>query len=89
VDNDIIANVVEYIWIPMVAAIIATWRRVSGLDTRTLLINQHDEHELTRRKEDRETHARDRREALSTIEKHHDLIMKKLDSLEVRIKNGH
>ena len=68
----------EYVWVPVVLSVIALWKKLSGADTRVQLLEQAKEHHAEQRHEEREL--RDRQ---------HGLIRKKLDSLEVRIKNGH
>ena len=76
--NASISQVIEYIWIPIVMSIVAVWRRLSGADTRVQLLEQARVH-----------HDEQRREERDMRDTQHQMIMKKLDGLEVRIKNGH
>ena len=87
--SDTLAQIVEYIWIPIVTSIVVLWRKLNGVETITKLIQQHDATELVRRQEERERHETERKETREQIESHHTTVMNKLDSLEVRIKNGH
>ena len=70
--------VLDYIWVPLVTGIGLLWHRVTGMSTRTALLEQAEEHYILQRTEDRETQ-----------ENRFSMVMKKLDGLEVRIKNGH
>jgi len=69
---------IEYVWIPIVLSVIALWRKLGGVDTRAQLLELSKEHHDQQRAEERELR-----------DTQHSIIMKKLDGLEVRIKNGH
>lgn len=68
----------EYVWVPIVAGLVLLWRQMTGINTRTALLEQAEEHYKEQRKEDRETQ-----------ESRFKLVMKKLDAVDTRIKNGH
>ncbi len=86
---DNISEVVEYIWIPIVTAIILLWRKWGGIDTRTQLLEQAKDFFESQRLEERKLRDSQRSETLERIDNHHKVVMNKLDSLENRIKNGH
>ena len=79
----------ELIWVPIVGALIAIWTRISGLDTRAQLLERSDSNYIKQRDEDRANRDRERTEILHTVDRHHEIVMRKLESLEARIKNGH
>ena len=72
-----IDQIVEYLWIPIVTALVLLWQKYSGIDTRTKLLEQAKGFHELQRIEDRELR-----------NSQHTVIMTKLDSLETRIKNG-
>lgn len=73
-----ITQLVEYVWIPIVLAVVGLWRRFAGLDTRAQLLELSKEHHQQQRLEERELR-----------DSQHGIVMKKLDSLQLQIKNGH
>lgn len=77
-EQNTITVLLDYIWVPVVTGIGLLWHRINGMSTRTALLEQAEEHHRVQRIEDREVQ-----------EKRFSMIMKKLDGLEVRIKNGH
>lgn len=83
-----IGQIIEYVWIPIVTALILLWRKFGGIDTRTQLLEQATEFFKNQRIEDRKLRDEQRREILSRGESHHKVVMDKLDSMESRIKNG-
>jgi hypothetical protein len=82
-------QLIEWIWIPMAGAIVALWRKINGAETGVKLIQQHDKTELYRRSEERDMYESQRKEVMDLIQHNHDMVMEKLERLEVRIKNGH
>ncbi len=88
-EETLLVWIIEYVWVPIVTALILLWRKISGLDTRSHLLEQADRVCTTRRTEDNKRFERDRRESLDKIDSHHKVVMTKLDNLETRIKNGH
>ena len=87
-DSGNIAAIVEYIWIPIVTALVLLWRRFTGIDTRTQLLEQSKEHHEQQRLEERKLRDAQRSETHHQIDSHHKTVMTKLDGLETRIKNG-
>jgi len=69
--------ILDYIWVPIVTGLVLLWHRMTGMSTRTALLEQAETHYKEQRAEDRETQ-----------EKRFSLVMKKLDVLDTRIKNG-
>jgi len=67
----------EFIWLPIVTGLVFLWHRMTGLNTRTALLEQAERFYQDQRIEDRETQ-----------EKRFSMVMKKLDGMEQRIKNG-
>ena len=74
---DNIDQTLEFIWIPIVTALVLLWRKYGGIDTRTQLLEQAQDFYDKLRDEDRELRSTQ-----------YDTVIDKLDSLETRIKNG-
>jgi hypothetical protein len=74
-------QLIEWIWIPMAAAIVAMWRKINGAETGVKLIQQHDATELRRRSEERKQYAAERKEVMELIQHNHDLVMEELRGL--------
>lgn len=85
---DSISTAIEYIWIPIVTALVLLWRKFGGIDTRTQLLEQAKEFFEIQRLEERKLRDKQRTEILERSENHHKVVMSKLDGLERRIKNG-
>ena len=82
--------IVEWVWVPIVTWLVVMWRKFTGVDTRTQLLERAEIHYQHQRREDHARFDRDRTEMLEKVGSHHDTVMTKLDSLELRIKNnGH
>jgi hypothetical protein len=73
-----VGQLIEYVWIPIVLSVVGLWRKFSGAETRVQLLELSKEHHAEQRLEERELR-----------DSQHGLVMKKLDSMEIRIKNGH
>lgn len=72
-------QILEWIWVPVVLAMIRLWHRLSGHETRTSLLEQANGHYEAQRREDRERHQQDR-----------EFYERRFSDLESLIKkNGH
>ena len=80
--DDTLTTLLEYIWIPMATGLVLIWRRFTGIDTRTQLLEQSKEHHDQQRYEERKLRDSQRIETHRQIENHHKIIMAKLDGLE-------
>jgi hypothetical protein len=89
VQSDTIKVIVEWLWMPIVGGLITLWVKISGLDTRAQLLERSEIHFIKLRDEDRSRRDQERKEIIEHVERHHQMVMTKLDSLETRIKNGH
>jgi len=87
--SDTIRYILEYIWIPIVTVLVSLWVKLTGLDTRTQLLEKSEKLHMKQIENDRAVRESQRAEMLAKVDRHHDVVMKKLDSLEQRIKNGH
>ena len=80
-----ITKIFELIWIPIVVVVVSLWRRISGVETITKLIRQHDEVELVRREEERNLRDEQRKELLEAIKVNHDVLIVAINNLSARI----
>jgi len=81
--------ILDYIWMPIVTAIVLLWQRVTGQSSRIALLEQARQFSETMRLENRKLRDAQREEITQRIDNYHTTVMGKLDSMEVRIKNGH
>lgn len=88
-DNDILRAVLDYIWVPIVTVVGIVWGKLVGLDVRAQLLEQAEAHHQTQRVEENKLRDEQRKEILDRIDKHHTMVMSKLDAVETRVKNGH
>ena len=79
----------QYIWVPIVTGMVWLWGQMFGVHARTRLLEQAQEHHDQQRLEERKLRDCQRQETHKHIDERHQAVMKKLDDLEVRIKNGH
>ncbi len=73
-DGEWFRHLIEWVWVPMVAAIVRVWVKVTGLETRSALIDLAHKHH-----EDQMDKIDDR------IGKHTDMLSQKIDRLEQKI----
>lgn len=86
----------QIIWIPLVTGLALLWSKMTGVDLRTAVLEQSDSHYRTQREEDRQLRDKQREEILSkidhqhkTLTHQHESLMRKLDQVDTRVKNGH
>ena len=93
-----IEQALDYVWVPIIAAVVGVWRKATGNETRAMLLEQADLHfeQLRRedvahfdklRKEDRELRDAQRAEILGKIDAHHKIIMSKIERIDEKINN--
>lgn len=82
-------TILEYVWIPVVTGLGFIWTKLTGISTRTALLEQAEAHYKEQRIEDHKLRDQQRQEIVQKIEGHHKVIMHKLESVEARVKNGH
>ena len=84
-----VSLLLQYIWVPIVSALVWLSGRATSLDSRAALLEQSHEHHELQRLEDRKLRDCQRAEDHARFDNHHRTVIKKLDSLETRVKNGH
>ena len=75
------ADLLRWAWLTLIGAIIELWRRLSGLTTRTALLEQHKEHLTQQRVEDQERWNKDREQDRESIRRLHDKLDRLSDDL--------
>lgn len=73
------ADLLRWAWLTLIGAIVELWRRLSGLNTRTALLEQHRDHLEKQRLEDQERWKAERDESRDSLRRLHD----KVDALSV------
>lgn len=84
-----ISILLDYIWAPIVLWLVATWRKLSGHETRTRLLEQAELHHEQQRQEDKNLRDEQRKEMIDTIQAHHNSVKSDLTNIRKLIKNGH
>ena len=57
--------ILEYVWIPLVTGLVMLWSKLAGIDVRTRLLEQADEHHKQQRAEETKRRDKQREEILS------------------------
>jgi len=81
--------ILEYVWIPIVTGLVMLWSKLAGIDVRTRLLEQADQHWKQQRAEEKKLRDDQRKEIVTEIRDHHATVMNKLDQVDKRVKNGH
>lgn len=68
------ADLLRWAWLTLIAAIVELWRRLTGLTTRTALLEQHKEHLALQRAEDQKRWDKEREQDRDSIRRLHDKI---------------
>ena len=84
---NILRLALEYIWIPIIVTIVKLWAKLTGLETRSALLEQGQVHYETIRDNNEKHHDAQREETQRLIEAHHKAVMKRMDNLEAACRN--
>jgi len=82
-------KIIEWIWIPIFIMILRLWQKISGIDSKQSLAEERYEHYRLQRVEDRTLQSEQRKEIHKRFDKHEEVIMGRLDKLEMLVKTGH
>lgn len=86
---NILRLVIEWIWIPIIMILMRLYGKITGLETRSALMEQAQAHYESMMVKLEEFHEQQRQDILSKVGDHHDAVMKRMDRLEEAVKNGH
>ena len=78
-------QLLDYIWAPIGLVIAAIWTRITGHGTRLALLEQQGKHQEQQRDEERKLRDNQRDEIFTRIDAHHNVVMAKLDQMEIRL----
>jgi len=81
--------VLEYVWVPIVTGLVLLWSKFAGLDVRTRLLEQAEAHYQQQRVDEKTLRDEQRKEILTTIGNNHEMVMDKLEKVDLRVKTGH
>lgn len=88
-DGPLLVEVIKYAWTIFPVAIYALWQRVTGVERKAAVLEALHTHDAERRREDRERALADRKEIIDIINRHHQVVMTRLEDIDKRVKNGH
>ena len=90
VDSDgLLLDILRWAWVSFILVIAHIYRKLTGLEAKAEVVDVVNRHQEQLRKEDQARHEKSRDEMLDKVDRHHAIVMNKLDALEKRIKNGH
>lgn len=88
-NGNLFTQLMEWIWIPFLGALVWMWAKVTGIDKETdkrlSLLEQHWVGIEAKLAESDARRRQDRQEIMDKIERHHEVIYKKLDLLADKI----
>ena len=87
--DNVLIGLFAFIGTTLITAVTTLWRRLSGLETRSLLLEQCQANFDRQRAEDMKLRNQQRGEIMASINDHHTAVMNRMDRLEKVVKNGH
>lgn len=94
--DSVLLGVLAFIGTTLVTMLGVLWRKVTGMETRSALLEQQQAHQEVARAEDRAEREVARRTIVERIDLHHAVVVEKVDSLSGRVdrlektvRNGH
>lgn len=88
-DSDTLVKLLEWAWVGLGGMVAYLWRKVTGMETRTVLLEAQAEHAEKQRIEDRQARNETKRDIIERIDFHHAAVVSRIDRIEKEIKNGH
>ena len=87
--DGLLIDILRWFWVSFILVIAHIYRKLIGLEAKAEVVDVVNRHQEKLRKEDQARHEKSRDEMLDKVDRHHAIVMNKLDALEKRIKNGH